>query len=243
MPSGTHYEILQVQPTADFEIIQAASRRMMLRYHPDRNDSADAPEMTRRLNQAYEVLSDPGKRTAYDKEITGERQTSRGSRGSAAGSQSSTGTESSVRLKNFLPSRAWLTGIVAAFAIATFMFFVGPNLTGNPLSWLFGGEDVLTALRGEIPNSATAESNGGVDASQTVVSVAAIRGALLTPDPTTIPTAIPKPSLTERDIFELDAGGELAPEVTAVLLRLMQRGLYASLDLPGLITATGINPL
>ncbi|MDE0721622.1 MAG: J domain-containing protein [Dehalococcoidia bacterium] len=33
MPSGTHYEILQVQPTANFEIIQAAYRRMMLRYH------------------------------------------------------------------------------------------------------------------------------------------------------------------------------------------------------------------
>jgi hypothetical protein len=52
-----------------------------------------------------------------------------------------------------------------------------------------------------------------------------------------------EPGLTERDIFELDAAGDLAPEITAVLLRLMQRGLCVSLDLPGLITATGISPL
>jgi DnaJ-class molecular chaperone len=99
----------------------------MLRYHPDRNDSADAPEMTRQLNQAYEVLSDPAKRAAYDKEIATERRTNPGSRSTATGSQSSPNSESQFRLKNFLPSRAWLTGLVVAFVIATFMLFVGSN--------------------------------------------------------------------------------------------------------------------
>jgi curved DNA-binding protein CbpA len=71
MPEYNLYEILQVQPSADSEIIQAAYRRLILRYHPDRNDSADAQEMTQRLNRAYEILSDPKRRTAYDRDSSG----------------------------------------------------------------------------------------------------------------------------------------------------------------------------
>ena len=63
------YQLLQVQPTADPEIIQAAYRRLMLRYHPDRNPGVDAHEITQRLNDAYEILSDPIRRAEYDREL------------------------------------------------------------------------------------------------------------------------------------------------------------------------------
>jgi len=63
------YELLQVQPSADPEIILAAFRRLILRYHPDRNPSPDALEMTQRLNHAYEILGDPKKREQYDRDL------------------------------------------------------------------------------------------------------------------------------------------------------------------------------
>jgi hypothetical protein len=63
-----YYRLLQVQPDAPVEIIRAAYRTMMLKlkHHPDLGGSApDASD----LNEAYEVLSDPGRRGTYDKEL------------------------------------------------------------------------------------------------------------------------------------------------------------------------------
>ena len=61
------YEILQVHPSAHPDVIQAAYRRLALLYHPDRNPSPEAAEMMKRLNLAYETLSDPDRRAAYDR--------------------------------------------------------------------------------------------------------------------------------------------------------------------------------
>jgi len=61
------YEILQVHPAAHPEVIQATFRRLTLLYHPDRNQSAEAAEMMKRLNLAYEVLGAPDRRAAYDR--------------------------------------------------------------------------------------------------------------------------------------------------------------------------------
>ena len=61
------YEILQVHPNAHPDVIRAAFRRLTLLYHPDRNPSTEAAEMMKRLNLAYETLSDPDRRAAYDR--------------------------------------------------------------------------------------------------------------------------------------------------------------------------------
>ena len=61
------YEILQVHPSAHPDVIQAAYRRLALLYHPDKNPSQEAAEMMKRLNLAYETLSDPNRRAAYDR--------------------------------------------------------------------------------------------------------------------------------------------------------------------------------
>jgi curved DNA-binding protein CbpA len=63
-----YYRILQVQPDAPTEIIRASYRTLMrdLKKHPDLGGSTWDAEV---LNEAYEVLSDPQRRTAYDEEL------------------------------------------------------------------------------------------------------------------------------------------------------------------------------
>lgn len=61
-----YYAILQVSPTAEKEVIGAAYRKLAQKYHPDTNKSPEAEEKMKRINAAYEVLSDPDKRAAYD---------------------------------------------------------------------------------------------------------------------------------------------------------------------------------
>jgi uncharacterized membrane protein (DUF485 family) len=60
------YRILQVDPRAEPEVIEAAYRRLARKYHPDVNRSADSAERMKELNAAYEVLRHPAYRAAYD---------------------------------------------------------------------------------------------------------------------------------------------------------------------------------
>jgi hypothetical protein len=60
------YEILQVSPNAEREVIDAAYRRLARKYHPDVNSRPDAHARMQEINWAYEILSDPIKRNRYD---------------------------------------------------------------------------------------------------------------------------------------------------------------------------------
>ncbi len=61
-----YYEILEVSRNASLEEIKAAYRKQALKWHPDRNKSPEATERFKKINQAYEVLSNPQKRQLYD---------------------------------------------------------------------------------------------------------------------------------------------------------------------------------
>ncbi|MCW5875495.1 MAG: J domain-containing protein [Anaerolineales bacterium] len=62
-----YYEILGVGRGASQEEIKKAYRKLALQYHPDRNpDDKSAEEKFKEINEAYQVLSDPEKRTHYD---------------------------------------------------------------------------------------------------------------------------------------------------------------------------------
>lgn len=63
-----YYVILQVDPRAEPEVIEAAYRRLSLKHHPDVSREADAGRRMRELNEAFEVLSDPARRRAYDRQ-------------------------------------------------------------------------------------------------------------------------------------------------------------------------------
>lgn len=67
MSSTDYYRVLQVDPAADPEVIEAAYKRLALKLHPDRNKAPDATERFRALQQAYEILRDPEKRAGYDR--------------------------------------------------------------------------------------------------------------------------------------------------------------------------------
>lgn len=65
-----HYDILEVSPRASAEVIRAAYRSLMQRYHPDRHaDAAQATERAAEISLAYDVLSDPERRRAYDETL------------------------------------------------------------------------------------------------------------------------------------------------------------------------------
>ena len=62
-----YYEVLGVTRTADGEEIKRSYRRLAMKYHPDRNPGdAEAEVRFKECAEAYEVLSDDGKRKRYD---------------------------------------------------------------------------------------------------------------------------------------------------------------------------------
>lgn len=62
-----YYKILGVDRKASEGEIKRAYRKLALQYHPDRNpDDKQAEEKFKEINEAYQVLSDPEKRTRYD---------------------------------------------------------------------------------------------------------------------------------------------------------------------------------
>jgi len=60
------YELLGVAPEAHFDEIKSAYRAMVRRTHPDSNGGNGHTELFKRIRQAYETLSDPQARSAYD---------------------------------------------------------------------------------------------------------------------------------------------------------------------------------
>jgi len=63
----SHYEVLDVERDASPEEIKKAYRKAALKWHPDRNPGdPKAEEKFKLIALAYEVLSDPAKRTKYD---------------------------------------------------------------------------------------------------------------------------------------------------------------------------------
>lgn len=60
------YNILGVAPTATTDEIRKAYRSLAMRYHPDRSTHAGAEIRFNAIKTAYELLSDPKQRAAYD---------------------------------------------------------------------------------------------------------------------------------------------------------------------------------
>ena len=62
-----YYQILGVPRAASADEIKSAYRKLAMQYHPDRNPGdKQAEDRFKEINEAYQVLSDPQKRSRYD---------------------------------------------------------------------------------------------------------------------------------------------------------------------------------
>ncbi|OGV77374.1 MAG: molecular chaperone DnaJ [Methylotenera sp. RIFCSPLOWO2_02_FULL_45_14] len=61
-----YYAILGIAANATLAEIKTTYRKMASQYHPDKNASSEAPAKFRKVQEAYEVLSDVDKRKAFD---------------------------------------------------------------------------------------------------------------------------------------------------------------------------------
>lgn len=67
MAKRDYYEVLGVSREADEKEIKRAYRKLAMKYHPDRNpDDQEAENKFKEASEAYEVLADAQKRSAYD---------------------------------------------------------------------------------------------------------------------------------------------------------------------------------
>ena len=88
-PSFDPYKVLQVDPEAEDEVLEAAYRRLARKYHPDLTTDPEAPARMIALNRAWELLGTTAGRAAHDRQ--------RASRGPAASSPPGAGRPADQR--------------------------------------------------------------------------------------------------------------------------------------------------
>ncbi|SVE42143.1 uncharacterized protein METZ01_LOCUS494997, partial [marine metagenome] len=67
MSKRDYYDVLGVGRNAKTEELKKAYRKLAMKHHPDRNpDNSSAAEKFKEATEAYEILSDPSRRTSYD---------------------------------------------------------------------------------------------------------------------------------------------------------------------------------
>jgi curved DNA-binding protein CbpA len=62
------YRVLQVDPTADHEVIQAAYRALARRFHPDVAPDLETARQMAAINAAFDLIRDADRRAVYDRE-------------------------------------------------------------------------------------------------------------------------------------------------------------------------------
>ena len=112
MADQDYYEVLGVSRDASDEEIKKAYRRLAMKYHPDRNNGDKAAEEKfKAVGEAYQVLSDPQKKAAYDR--FGKAGVDPSAAGSAAATSATSSANSSAAVRRV--SR----GAALAFTAAT----------------------------------------------------------------------------------------------------------------------------
>ena len=67
MAKADYYDLLRIKKGATEDEIKKAYRKLAVKYHPDKNQGdKSAEDKFKEISEAYEVLSDPEKRSKYD---------------------------------------------------------------------------------------------------------------------------------------------------------------------------------
>jgi curved DNA-binding protein CbpA len=103
--SSDPYKVLQVDPEAEDEVIVAAYRRLARKYHPDVGGGPDAAARMTALNAAWELIGDPARRAAFDRERALEHALGQRAAGVGDASAPSPGSRPPETV-----SRDWSTG-------------------------------------------------------------------------------------------------------------------------------------
>lgn len=74
MTIKNYYQILKVDQNSDLEIIKKSFRREIAIYHPENNKSPEAKSKFDDVIEAYDVLSRPEKRNAYNEMLASQRE-------------------------------------------------------------------------------------------------------------------------------------------------------------------------
>ena len=72
MPDKSHYKLLQVDPSAEPDVIAAAHRILARRLHPETDFTGIQEYRLKELDRALAVLTDPERRRAYDEKLAAE---------------------------------------------------------------------------------------------------------------------------------------------------------------------------
>src|ERR1700712_1614539 len=63
-----YYETLEVERSANGDVLKSAYRKMAMKFHPDKNPGDHTAEVKfKEISEAYDVLKDDQKRAAYDR--------------------------------------------------------------------------------------------------------------------------------------------------------------------------------
>ncbi len=101
MPARDPYDLLGVPREASGNDLRQAYRRLVRQHHPDANpDAPEAEERFKKIQQAYEVLSNPEKRRQHDERLRASSHKSRG--GFRTGTVGSSRNTSQVDLADLL---------------------------------------------------------------------------------------------------------------------------------------------
>lgn len=167
------YKILQVDPKADPEVIDAAYRRLARKLHPDVNPAHNATERMTEINAAYYVLRDGRRRIEYDRKRTTSRTVHATAPTARAHRPASTAADEGVaptEARRPVRSRAERQLIIAGLLAAALMVF---SIVAALRSW----PEVVTGSGGSASGLSSAPPT------QTAISTPT---AIATPTPVTL---------------------------------------------------------
>ena len=146
-----HYDTLEVSARASPEVLRAAYRSLIQRFHPDRRpDDPEAAARAAAITEAYDVLSDPVRRAAYDEWLQAQQAASAPVAGGPAAAAASKAPAAAARARAAAPRGAtrpagtgtgtgtsgrWVLGLLVLAIVAVLATWLWPHRAAKEDDW------------------------------------------------------------------------------------------------------------